>query len=73
VHAKVIAVVHIGELGSTVASGFHRETLPPRGCGLLLYKSYSAGGGRRLYKPIGGLSPQGPVASIQFVGGPDTV
>jgi hypothetical protein len=38
-HAKVIAVVNVGEFRGAVVGIVHARTLPPRDCGLLLYNS----------------------------------
>jgi hypothetical protein len=49
VHAKVIAVVNVGECRGTVVGVIHARTLPPVACGSLLYNSYSVGPERLLY------------------------
>lgn len=49
VRAIEIGIVDVREGGGLKLGAFHRLTLAPAGCGLLLYKSYSLGTGRTLY------------------------
>jgi hypothetical protein len=48
--AVEISIVDVCEGGGLEFGVFHGPTLPPAGCGLLLYKSYSLGTERILYK-----------------------
>lgn len=49
IRTVVIRIVNVGQAGGFERGEFHRRTLPLRGCGSLLYNSYSREAAYELY------------------------